>query len=130
LGGPGSSWEKVPYYLKGLVALAYTFDDPELKAKAQKWIDYTLDHQQQSGLFGPVKMKDWWPRMPFLYALQSYYEATNDKRVIPFMSKYFRYELANLDQDPLRDWSKARAGDNVDVALWLYKLCDLAFFQR
>lgn len=120
LGGPGSSWERVPYYLKGLVALAYTLDDAKLKAKAQKWIDYTLDHQQQSGLFGPVKMKDWWPRMPFLYALQSYYEATNDKRVIPFMSKYFRYELANLDGDPLREWGKARAGDNMDVALWLY----------
>jgi len=120
LGGPGSSWERVPYYLKGLVALAYTLNDAKLKAKAQKWIDYTLNHQQVNGLFGPVKMKDWWPRMPFLYALQSYYEATDDKRVIPFMSKYFRYELAKLDQYPLRDWGKARAGDNMDVALWLY----------
>ncbi|WP_158826762.1 beta-L-arabinofuranosidase domain-containing protein [Mucilaginibacter lacusdianchii] len=120
LGGDGNSWEKAPYYLKGLVALAYTLDDAGLKAKAQKWIDYTLNHQAENGLFGPVKMKDWWPRMPFLYALQSYYEATNDKRVIPFMSKYFKYELANLDQDPLREWSKSRAGDNMDVALWLY----------
>lgn len=120
LGGPGNSWEKVPYYVKGLVALAYTLDDQKLKAKAQKWIDYTLNHQQPNGLFGPAKMKDWWPRMPFLYALQSYYEATNDKRIIPFMAKYFKYELMNLDQDPLRDWGKARAGDNMDVALWLY----------
>ncbi|RZK68745.1 MAG: hypothetical protein EOO85_23675, partial [Pedobacter sp.] len=84
LGGDGSSWEKVPYYVKGLVALAYTLDDVSLKAKAKKWIDYTLDHQQESGLFGPPKMNDWWPRMPFMYAAQSYYEATNDKRVIPF----------------------------------------------
>ncbi|RVU00308.1 DUF1080 domain-containing protein [Mucilaginibacter limnophilus] len=120
LGGTGNSWEKAPYYLKGLVALAYTLDDAELKAKAQKWIDYTLNHQQENGLFGSPKMKDWWPRMPFMYALQSYYEATNDARVIPFLSKYLKYELANLDADPLRDWGKARAGDNMEIALWLY----------
>ncbi|MFC3559515.1 beta-L-arabinofuranosidase domain-containing protein [Pedobacter jamesrossensis] len=120
LGGSGNSWEKAPYYLKGLVALAYTLDNDTLKAKAQKWMNYTLDHQQESGLFGPVKMKDWWPRMPFMYALQSYYEATNDARVIPFLSKYLKYELANLDQDPLKEWGKSRAGDNIEIALWVY----------
>ena len=120
LGGSGKSWEKAPYYLKGLVALAYTLDDEGLKAKARKWIEYTLQHQQENGLFGPVKMKDWWPRMPFMYALQSYYEATNDKRVIPFLSKYLKYELANLDKEPLKEWGKSRAGDNIEIALWVY----------
>ncbi|MFD2147653.1 hypothetical protein [Mucilaginibacter antarcticus] len=100
LGGTGNGWEKVPYYVKGLTALAYTLNDTELKAKASKWITYTLEHQQENGLFGPPKMKDWWPRMPFMYAAQSYYEATNDARVVPFLSKYFKYELANLDTDP------------------------------
>jgi hypothetical protein len=120
LGGDGTSWEKAPYYLKGLIALAYTLNDEALKNKAQKWIDYTLDHQQENGLFGPIKMKDWWPRMPFMYALQGYYEATADKRVIPFLTKYFKYELANLDQDPLRDWGRSRAADNIEMVLWLY----------
>ncbi|MES2457921.1 MAG: beta-L-arabinofuranosidase domain-containing protein [Bacteroidota bacterium] len=120
LGGSGNSWEKAPYYVKGLVALAYTLDDPGLKQRAQKWINYTLNHQQESGLFGPPKMKDWWPRMPFMYALQSYYEATNDKRVIPFLSKYLKYQLANLDNDPLKEWGKSRAGDNIEIALWVY----------
>ncbi len=65
-------------------------------------------------------MNDWWPRMPFMYALQGYYEATNDKRIIPFLLKYFKYQLANLDADPLRDWGKSRAGDNIEIVLWLY----------
>lgn len=120
LGGDGNGWERVPYYVKGLVALAYTLDDPMLKAKAQKYIEWTLNNQQANGLFGPPKMKDWWPRMPMMYALQSYYEATNDKRVIPFLSKYFKYELNNLDADPLKEWGKSRAGDNMEIVMWLY----------
>ena len=120
LGGTAAGWEKVPYYVKGLVALAYTLDDPQLKAKAQKYIDWTLNNQQPNGLMGPAKMKDWWPRMPMMYALQGYYEATNDKRVIPFLSKYLKYELANLDADPLRDWGKSRAADNMEIAIWVY----------
>lgn len=120
LGGKGSGWERVPYYVKGLIALAYTLDDVGLKNKAQKYIDWTLNNQQANGLFGPPKMKDWWPRMPMMYALQSYYEVTSDKRVIPFLTKYFKYELANLDADPLKEWGKSRAGDNMEIAIWLY----------
>ncbi|KAA8485935.1 DUF1680 family protein [Arcticibacter tournemirensis] len=120
LGGMGNGWERVPYYVKGLVALAYTLDDPALKAKAAKWITWTLDNQQADGLFGPPKMKDWWPRMPMLYAIKSYYEATGDNQVIPFFSKYFKYQLENLKTDPLREWSKSRTGDNIEIVLWLY----------
>ncbi|ACU60445.1 beta-L-arabinofuranosidase domain-containing protein [Chitinophaga pinensis] len=120
LGGTGSGWERVPYYVKGLTALAYTLDDPALKARSLKWIKWTLDHQHPDGSFGPAKMKDWWPRMPMMYALQSYYEATGDNKVIPFFTRYFKYELANLDSVPLYEWSKSRTGDNIEIVFWLY----------
>lgn len=120
LGGTGESWERGPYYFKGLLALAYTLDDAVLKERAQKWVDWLLDHQHPDGFIGPKSNDDWWPRMVATYALKDYYEATADPRVLGVLSNYFRYMLAQLPSRPLLDWGKARAGDEMDVALWLY----------
>ncbi len=120
LGGSGENWERGPYYYKGLVALAYTLNDTGLKEKAQKWIDWLLNHQGPDGYIGPTSNNDWWPRMVATYALKDYYEATADVRVPTVLSNYFHYMLANLPARPLSDWGKARAGDEMAVALWLY----------
>ena len=120
LGGTGNDWERGPYYYKGLVALAYTLNDAGLKQKAQKWMDWLLDHQHADGYIGPDSNDDWWPRMIATYALKDYYEATGDPRVPEVLSNYFHYMLKNLPSRPLNDWGKARAGDEMDVALWLY----------
>ena len=98
LGGTGKDaedWEKGPYYVKGLVALAYTLDDEGLKQKAQKWIDWSLNSQRADGSFGPMSNNDWWQRMVMTYALRQYAEATGDPRVVPMLQKYLHYMLAS-----------------------------------
>ncbi|HZS55240.1 MAG TPA: beta-L-arabinofuranosidase domain-containing protein, partial [Bryobacteraceae bacterium] len=120
LGGTGESWERGPYYLDGLLPLAYQLGDPTLIAKAKKWIEWTLNSQQANGQFGPVKNNDWWPRMVMLKALTQYQEVTGDPRVIPFMTRYFQFELKELPGRPLKDWGKYRWQDNAYTVLWLY----------
>jgi uncharacterized protein len=131
LGGSGESWERGPYFLDGLTPLAYLLGDARLKAKAQKYIDWTLDNQAASGMFGPRSNDDWWPRIVMLKVLTQYQEATGDPRVIPLMQRYFQYQLAELPKRPLRDWGRFRWQDEVVSVFWLYnrtgdpKLLDL-----
>ncbi|MCU1293440.1 MAG: hypothetical protein JWP08_2290 [Bryobacterales bacterium] len=120
LGGTGESWERGPYYLDGLLPLAYQLNDPKLIAKAKKWVEWSLESQRPDGQFGPAKNDDWWPRMVMLKVLTQYAEATDDSRVLPFMRKYFAFEKRELPDRPLRDWGRYRWQDNVYAVLWLY----------
>ena len=120
LGGAGEGWERGPYFLDGLVPLAYLTKDAALIAKVRKWMDWTLDHQQPDGWLGPVKNTDWWPNYVMLKALVQFQEATGDARVIPAMERYFAYQAKHLEERPLKEWAIFRWHDEVLSVLWLY----------
>ena len=120
LGGSGEGWERGPYFLDGLVPLAYLTKDVALIAKVRKWMDWTLDHQRADGWLGPVKNTDWWPNYVMLKALTQFQEATGDARVVPAMERYFKYQAAHLDERPLKEWAIFRWHDEVLSVLWLY----------
>jgi len=127
LGGTGESWERGPYFLDGLVPLAYLLDDAVLKAKAQKYIDWTLDHQAPDGMIGPSSNDDWWPRFVMLKALTQYHDVTGDPRVIPVMERYLQYQLGQLPARPLHDWSRFRWQDELLSVIWLYNRTGSAY---
>ncbi len=115
------AWERGPYYAKGLIALAFVLDDAELKAKAGRWVDAILSSQRENGDFGP-KCRNWWANMLALVLLRDWAAATGDKRVIPFLERYFRFQSAEFRTYPFSAesrWAVARAGDELDVVLWL-----------
>ena len=120
LGGSGESWERGPYYLDGLIPLAYLTGDERLIGKARKWVDWTLEHQQPDGWIGPRGMTDWWPNYVMLKVLTQYQEATGDPRVIPLMERYFAFQARHLDDRPLKEWAIFRWHDEVLTILWLY----------
>jgi hypothetical protein len=120
-------WEEVPYWLKGYANLGYILNDREIIKEAKVWIDGILDSQRPDGYFGPwIEKKgkpDLWGNMIALWCLQSYYEYSGDKRVVSFMTDYFRWELALPDDMLLEDyWEKCRGGDNLYSVYWLYNL--------
>ena len=137
LGGDGDAWERGPYWIDGLLPLAYILDDEALKAKATVWVEAILGSQKEDGYFGPDTDRgpepglqrnnshDWWPKMVALKIIKQHYMATRDERVIPFLDKYFRYQLRMLPEYPLGHWTfwgQQRGGDNLEVVLWMYNL--------
>ena len=153
LGGDGDRWERGPYWIDGLLPMAYILDDQTLKDKAARWVEWTLASQREDGQFGPLadypnepglqrgRSEDWWPRMVMLKVLMQYYNATEDERVLSFMDRYFRYQLKTLPEKPLDHWTRwaeFRSCDNMIAVLWLYQktgkkylldLCDLLHEQ-
>ncbi len=121
LGGSINSWERPPYYLDGLLPLAYTLNVRRLIDKAGSYVAWTLGSQLPGGFFGPAN-DDWWPRMVMLKVLTGYYEASQDGRVLEFMTAYFRHQHASLPARPLEHWGRARAADNLLSVHWLYNL--------
>ena len=142
LGGDGDVWERGPYWLDGLLPLAYILNDEALIEKVKPWVEWTLASQKENGYFGPDtdrsyepglqrdNARDWWPKMVMLKVLQQYHSATGDTRVIDFFTRYFRYQLAELPTNPLGKWTywgERRGGDNLMMVYWLYNITGDAF---
>ncbi|MDR1171143.1 MAG: glycoside hydrolase family 127 protein [Bacteroidales bacterium] len=120
-------WEEVPYWLKGYANLGYILNDEKIIAEAKIWLEAALNSQREDGYFGPWIEKrgkpDLWGNMIMLWCLQSYYEYSGDQRVIPFMTRYFRWQLALPDDLFLKDyWENSRGGDNLYSVYWLYNI--------
>src|SRR5207244_5798418 len=108
-------------------------------------------HKRLQGMNGQV-CADLWPHMIMLDAIISHYEATQDARVIPFLTRFFAFcrDLPDEQFLPIITnggqefgdwrpwWQRRRAGDFLPQIYWPYNqtgdvwLLDLAakVFQR
>lgn len=120
LGGHGEAWERGPYYLDGLISLAYLTDDKSLIDKVNLWVEKIVNSADANGQFGPVHTDDWWPRIVALKALTSYAEATGDKEIVPFFRSFFKYQFNTIDEQPLYMWAAARAFEELIPLKYLY----------
>lgn len=120
-GGDGEAWERGPYYLDGLVPLAYLLENNELITKVNSWIDPILKSETDSGWYGPAKNKDRWPLAVANKVLMQYYEASGDTNALHVLRNYFLY-LKNTPPDwPDKEWRGVRAMENAVTGYWLYR---------
>lgn len=125
LSGGQHGWEEVPYWLKGYGNLAYILEDSAMIAETKTWIEAVFASRQPDGFFGPVNEKthgrELWGNMVMLWCLQSYYEYSEDQRVLDLMTDYFKWQLTVPDENFLEDyWENSRGGDNLYSVYWLY----------
>ncbi|MGI6626724.1 MAG: beta-L-arabinofuranosidase domain-containing protein [Limnochordia bacterium] len=108
--------------------MAWLLDNEELKSKAKKWVDAFLDGQDADGWIGPVQGHDVrndaydpWPRFLVFKVFVQYYQATQDRRIIPAMLRFCRHLKNLLSTRPLKSWAKFRWADLMISVFWLYE---------
>lgn len=122
LGGTGENWERGPYYLDGLLPLSWYLEDKEHYAIVKRFIDWTLNSQDEEGNFGPVSSKhDYWSRFVMLKVLIQYYEIEKDNKVLILFKNYFHYLYKAMQIVPPSQWAKARIGDLLYSIEWYYE---------
>ncbi|MFF0057892.1 RICIN domain-containing protein [Streptomyces microflavus] len=129
-------WEEVPYWLRGYADLAIVTGDAAALATTRSWIDAILATGQSDGFFGPKALRtslnggpDFWPFLPLIQALRSWQEYSGDTRIIPFLSRFFRYMNAQGPGAFDTSWIALRWGDGLDSAMWVYNRTGDAFLM-
>ena len=101
-------------------------------AETKTWIEGVFASCQPDGYFGPINerngKRELWAQMIMLWCLQSYYEYSQDQRVIDLMTNYFKWQMTVPDDKLLEDyWENSRGGDNIISIYWLYNHTGDAF---
>jgi hypothetical protein len=120
-GGTGDAWERGPYFLDGLIPLAWSLNDARLKEKVNKWIEPIIASSSDSGWYGPGRNKDRWPLSVANKVMMQYYEATSDERALGVLKKYFSYMHDTRPDWPDNQWRGVRAMENAVSGYWLYR---------
>lgn len=110
-------WSITNYY-EGIVALAYVLDDTRLKQLAKEYVDKFLEGDTLR-LFNDKKNYNIQHGLRFLV---EYYEATEDARIIPWLTNYF---INNENVMPSTHFGYccedgSRMGENLIALYWLY----------
>lgn len=107
--------EGFPYWLQGIVPLAYELDDARLKGQIRTAVNYVLAHQQDDGWLGPEvgTQRNFWGRTPLVNGLTQLVEADPEfeEQVVPALHRY-----VDCMRDMLRDDSRGyvyHKGDEI-----------------
>jgi len=141
-GGDAEGWERAPYWLDGVTALAWTLDDDSLKEKVTGHIEQIVARQRPDGWFEPVpaadgaRAYDMWAILLLQKVLAQYHEASGNDRVLRSLEASQRALYQGLQRQPLFDWGKYRWFEGLIPAFYVYQrtgegwLLDLARLLR
>jgi hypothetical protein len=123
-GGESDAWERAPYWLDGVVPLAFLLNDEDLKTRIVKYMDHIIANQDESGWFSPAESPsdyDLWAIFLVLKPLIQYYEATADDRIPEVVEKTLRWVDGHIDRRPLFNWGNFRWFESLISIYWLYE---------
>lgn len=126
-GGKAEGWERAPYWLDGVVPLAWVLDDKALQAKVKRYVDHIVAHQRPDGWYAPypvdasAKSYDVWAILLANKVLVQYHEATGDDAVLKAVLRNLKATLDALDRTPLFAWGKFRWFEGLIPVYYAYE---------
>jgi hypothetical protein len=123
-GGKSDAWERAPYWLDGVVPLAFLLEDKDLIARVTKYMGHIIAHQGESGWISPAEDQsryDLWAIFLVLKPLIQYHEATGDERIPEVVEKTLSWVDGHIDRRPLFNWGKFRWFESLLSIYWLYE---------
>lgn len=126
IGGEAEGWERMPYWLDGVIPLAWLLDDAPLKKRINGYLDYIIQHQHADGWLGPLVEKkseaaDVWSQFLALKMLVVYHDATGDDRIPGVVEKALRMLDRRIDRHPLSQWGQFRWFESLIAIWWLHE---------
>ena len=130
IGGEREGWERVPYWLDGFIPLAYLLNDEDMIARAKKYIDAIVSHQQDDGWLCPCtpeerKTYDTWAVQLISKTLTVYYDCSGDERIPPVLYKMLKnyYDLLSSGEIKLFGWGQYRWFETFVALNFLSEYC-------
>jgi len=113
-GGKAEGWERAPYWLDGVIPMAWILGDKPLQSKVKRCIDRIVSDQRPDGWYAPYpkdagsKPYDLWAILLANKALVQYHEATGDAAVLQAVVRNLKAVFEILDRTPLFGWGRFR----------------------
>ena len=126
IGGAAEGWERMPYWLDGVIPLAWLLRDQPLQQRITGYLDYIIEHQHADGWLGPrvednPVAADLWSQALALKVLVGYHDATGDYRVAACVERALAMLDRHLDHNPLSQWGQYRWFEFLVSVWWLYE---------
>ncbi len=126
-GGTAEGWERAPYWLDGLIPLAFALDDKALKDKAARRIGAIVDRQRPDGWYSPyptdaaAKPYDIWAILLANKVLVQYHQATGEGNVLQAVKRNLKAVWEALDRTPLFGWGQFRWFEGLISTFYVYE---------
>lgn len=129
IGGDREGWERLPYWLDGVIPLAYLLDDEDLKGRVKKYVDFIVDKQSPDGWICPCEIKDVkkydvWALFLIGKVLTVYLEHEYSEKVHNALAKAMKWLYNNLKSGniALFDWAETRWYECLIPLKYLYEI--------
>ena len=129
-GGDAEGWERVPYWLDGLIPLATQLQDKVLLKKVHQYMNYIIDHQHDDGWLGPKDFNvenletkenyDIWGQFLILKVFVQYYDIGDKNKIQNLIENSLKKIDNYINFNPLFDWGQARWFEALIPIFWLY----------